>query len=202
VIVQTVSNRVAQHIPPGARCADMFQTLSKAQAVSLKANGYDGVGRYLENLTPDEVQHILDAGLKLWAIATADHFDGAWMVARAKALGFPAGTTLVMDLESDHDPASAVFAQIDACAASINAGSFTNMLYVGCDQPLTAQQVYQLQNVHLYWRSASKVPCPDCEFTMYQIRGRSNIVVAGVQLDEDWVENDLKGRTPFWCAAA
>lgn len=194
--------RVAQSIPPGSRIADMFTPLTANGCLALKANGYDGVGRYLDNLTSAEIDFIHAAGLKVFGIRTADNFDGAWMVAKALSIGLAPRTSLVIDDESLTIPEATAFAEIDACAVTIQKGGFAECLYDGWEPDMTAAQLYALPNVHHYWRSASAVPIPDCEFCLYQIRGRSNVTVAGILIDENFAENDLRGRSMTWCAAA
>lgn len=195
--------RVASSIPPGTKLADTYAILTLENYRALKLNGFDGVGRYLENLTSAEVDAAHQAGVKIFAIMTADHFDGAWGVAKARSIGLPTGTTIVMDLESDHDAASDVFAAIDQCALIINQGGYKSMLYVGCQQPLTATQLYALVNVHLYWRSASfGMPTPECGWAMFQVHGAANIRVGGVLVDISFAEPDEKWRSATWVDAA
>lgn len=195
--------RVARPIPAGTKIADTYSVLTLANYQALKLQGIECVGRYLENLTSAEVDAAHAAGVKIFAIMTADHFDGAWAVMKARQIGLPAGTMISMDLESDHDPASEVFAEIDACAKTINANGFLSCLYVGCDQPLTAAQVYALPNVARYWRSASfGLPVPACGWCMFQCHGAANVTVGGVLVDLGFAEPDEKWRSATWVDAA
>lgn len=192
-------NRVAQSIPPGSRLADSYSPLSANDYLALKQNGFDGVGRYLDNVTSEEIDDALAAGLGVFFIRTADNFDGAWMVTKAETLGIPKPTTLVIDDESLTVPEPQAFAEIDACAATIQKGGFSECLYDGWEGDLNAAQLEALPNVHHYWRSGSAVPIPSCEFVCYQIRGKMNVKVAGVLIDESFTEFDLKGRSMTWC---
>ena len=71
------------------------------------------------------------------------------------------------------------------------------LAYVGAGQPLSAQELYALPSVHLYWRSGSRdMPEPLCEFAIWQIPPLEQIV-AGVNVDMNITGADLRGRRPM-----
>lgn len=101
---------------------DTATRLTAATARAMKNSGYTEVGRYLTNtpggtldkkMTPEEIEVIRDAGLKIFPIfqtygGEASYFtrsqgsdDAATAVAAAKNLGFPQGTTIYFAVDYD-----------------------------------------------------------------------------------------------------
>ena len=191
-------NLIARPATVGARGIDTAaKILTPADCHALRSDGIDFVVRYLPTLKRAEVQDITDAGLALMAVCYADKFNGPTTVQAALDAGLPLGTTIWCDLESDHDTAAQVAAAINPWAIYVANKRFDPGIYVGCDQPLDAHGLYQLA-VDRYWRSASWVPEPVCGYTMYQLRGASNVMRAGVLIDLDFIEQDKHGRVPTW----
>jgi hypothetical protein len=187
----------------GARGIDTAaKILTPADCHALRSDGIDFAIRYLPSLRSAEAADITDAGLALMAVCYADGFDGAATVAAAKAAALPPGVTIWADLESDHDSAAAVTAAVNAWAIQVKNAGYDAGLYVGCDQPLDADGLFHLA-VDRYWRSASWVPEPSQRgYCMYQLRGASNVMRAGVLVDVDVIEQDKRGAVPTWCVAA
>ena len=115
--------------------------------------GLTYVERYLENLTPAEVAWWLSLGVGIAPIgegrssgwdAASGAADGARELARAQALGFPAGLHLGCDAEAMACPPSDAQAFLNAWCGAPGAAGHPGRLYVGAGVPLDAAQLYAL----------------------------------------------------------
>lgn len=154
-------------------------------------------GGYLDQLTAQEVESQLDAGLALWAIGFAKQFDGKHLVARAKLLGLPLGATIAFDVEAITDDPPTLIAKCNACTADIQNAGYLAMAYFGAPQPLTSDEMSSLL-VSRYWRAGSlirdrygKVAAPERGWCLLQYAPQH--VVHGVMIDDDRILRDYRG---------
>jgi hypothetical protein len=192
---------VARPSKPFTRGVDCLAPMANNVARMFRADGYEFVGRYLENLTADERDGIFAAnlGILLLTEATIGLLDadvgtsrGNQSVKRAIALEAPPTLHIVIDLESAKGDPVAVY--VDAFHEALVKGTYDSMLYVGADQPLDANQLFALQTTR-YFRSGSHVPVPQCDWCCNQLRPLDQII-HGQRVDFDIIEADCEGRTP------
>lgn len=202
-------------VAAGAILADTDSVVSVSAAAALRAAGVAGIARYLSratpqqrgDLSPEEAQTILGAGLSLFAVqhvppprrwlpsAERGQVYGMAAVANARDCGFPAGVTLALDLETPMPcAAEAVIGYVNAWAQQVAAGGYEPMLYVGADCGLSGEQLYWDLALALYWRSASAVP--DVPIRGYAMRQSLPRVMAGIAVDLNAVAPDAFGAVP------
>lgn len=206
----------------GAQAFDTDTVIAAGVAQDLAAAGYECAIRYLSRTTPnnrgdisaDEAQGIAAAGLALmlvqhcpparWTPGSAlGARYGATAAANARAVGYPAGATVALDLENMR-PGSSVAAicdYVNAWARAVVASGFEPMLYYTADCPLTPEQLYLDLRLRLYWRGLSRdapqvAVCGPCVQQFLQA-GQ----VAGIDLDRDIITPDALGRLPSWAIA-
>ena len=158
--------------PSGLKGFDVDTPLPASEAQAFRAKGYDFCVRYVGrtemrpgcDLTADEAQAILDAGLALMIVqhvldpgwnptAELGAQYGANAAAFAKDIGVPAGVNVWCDLECVSPEASAddVIAYCTAWHAAVSAAGYVPGLYVGYDPGLTAGQLYDALPFEHYW---------------------------------------------------
>lgn len=200
-------NKAASVAVVGARGVDAVTLISTAaQAQGLKNSGIDFVIQYLGSVTAAGVDTILGAGLAFMPVTYADKFDGPKTVAELKALAFPAGCTVWLDVEGVGSTAPTTLKQqINDWATAVQTAGYQPGMYVGAGVPLTSIELYQLKVVR-YWHSLSKIVDrngqlaePACGFCMYQLY--PSITWAGVWVDVNFVQQDFQGRLPTWVRA-
>ena len=188
---------------------DTIATITAADAAAFKAAGFSFVVRYLGAVTVSEVDTILAAGLAFMPVgysrkvgwlptsALGDQ-DGALAVARAKLLGLPSSVTVWCDLEGMSGTAANTIAYAEAWGERIEAAGYAAGVYVGASIPLNSTQLYALNNITAYWHSCSEVPdVSECGYTMIQLTP-PDLVVCGVEVDVDVIQEDRMGRLPIW----
>lgn len=164
------------------------------------------VVRYLGDspgdLTVEEASTITSSGLALLAVthprceeltAALGSQDGAAAAARARAVGYPQGAHVFLDLEEWTGDA---MGYVDSWASLVRAAGFIPALYVGfAVSPLTPTELYSL-GVDAYWHSVSDVPdVAIAGFVMYQLDAPDQ-ELAGLEVDLNAVQRDRKGRLP------
>lgn len=174
------------------------------------------VSRYapeLEDLSLDEVQNILDAGLALMIVQHAPEPGWSPSVAVARgwaeaaventlALNIPRGITIWNDHEgvSMSSTPAQISAHINAWSKVVLDAGFQPGLYVGFDSGLSADQLYYDLSLTRYWKSASNVPAPAKRgFCMQQMLVSG--VIANVAYDKDIISLDSLGGIPNWFIA-
>jgi hypothetical protein len=177
----------------------------------LLANRFDGVARYLENLSVGERDAHWAAGLPILLMTTAPAAAaGTYSAdlgnrladgddAHCVRLDVPPGGHLMLDNESVHDTAENDLAYLRARSARIVARRGAGgLLYHGADQPCSGVQIYvELPDVHAYWRAGSLgISEPPCEWCMWQI-GPLDQVVEGHRIDGSCTGRDARGRAPL-----
>lgn len=204
--------------PVWASGFDTDTVLTALSASALAVAGYTFCARYLSlefgqrpgDLSQDEAQIIIDAGLGLFAV---QHVPSAGWVpdpmlgvrhglsaaSNATEAGLPFGTCVALDLEGVAESA----ASIDVAAychywyQEVYASDYLPMLYVGANQPLTGPELYDLP-FERYWRSASAVPnIPHRGYCLVQGVSRT---VQGVNIDPDTAYLDNEGCGLVWAA--
>lgn len=193
--------RVASAFTRGIDC---LASMANNTARQFKADGFDFVGRYLENLTPAERDGIFAANMGILVLteATSGPLDasvgtarGVESVNRLIALKAPTGLHVTTDLESTHGVVADVELFADAFHDALAVGSQQQMLYVGAGQILTAEQLFA-RKANRYMRSGSKVPEPACSWCVDQLRPLDQII-HGQRVDVDFIEEDDEGRLPM-----
>lgn len=205
---------------PGAQGFDTDSEVVPVTANALRKAGFEFAVRYLSrgsgqqagDLSAAEAQAILGAGLALMGVQhcarpgwlpTAELGDsyGQAATTNAAAVGLPTGLTLWLDLEgvATYATAADAIAYCNAWAARVDAAGFISGLYVGAQQPLSADDLYWRLRVKHYWRSASRVP--EVSLRGYQlIQAIAPSPVAGLALDRDVTMADGFGGVPIWLA--
>jgi hypothetical protein len=184
-----------------ARGIDTIATISPQYAKWLYDNGYRFVCRYLSSLTLAEVTAIVSAGLAVIPCTYADDFDPAHAIAGMQKAGLPFGVTVFLDVESVKLAKDDVTARMDRWFKAMRAAGYDPGLYVGAGVPLTGDELGALA-CDRYWHSCSFVPEVTLHggplgYCMRQLRP-PNIFRGGVQVDEDVIEQDYRGRVPTW----
>lgn len=165
------------------------------------------------DLSSDEVQNILDAGLALMIVQHAPEQGWSPSVAVAKmwaeaavqntlALNIPRGLTIWNDHEGVlmSSTPSAISAHLNAWSQVILDAGYQPGLYVGFDSGLNAHQLYNDLILTRYWKSASNVPAPAKRgFCMQQMLVSG--LIANVAYDKDIVSLDYLGGIPNWFVA-
>jgi hypothetical protein len=206
----------------GALGFDSDTVITPAKAQAFKALGYIFCARYLSlgprqdpgDLTAAEAAGILAGGLALIAVqhvrrpgwspgAQLGATDGANAAANAKAVGFPAGVNVWLDLEGVGITVSSQDV-IDHCNAwhdAVAAAGFVPGLYVGANSVLDGEQLYDELSFEHYWKSESKVP--ELPQRGYQIVQSPVLgLVNGISIDEDLAKADSEGGCALWLIGA
>jgi len=168
-------------------------------------------GGSVGTLSAGEVTKVHQAGLALGAYqvirktgftSAQGTTDGAFAATEAKALGFPAGSTLWFDLEGEHDvSADALASFVNHWAGAVKAAGYAPGLYNGPQSILTGAQISGLPDFHAYWQAGALVPPVARGYQIYQLLP-ANLTVGGVNIDVDVVQTDFKGDSPsFWLPA-
>jgi len=219
-----------EQVPVGALLIDcntkLTATSAKAVATAVdeygRALGIRGVIRYLSIGEPDpndldyeEVASILSANLSIMGVqhvrypgwhptATMGGVDGLHAGTNASKAGLMPGTTLWWDLEGVGVGVAAqdVAKCGNAWWGSVRTSGHDPGVYVGSDEILDAQQLYQMLAFKSYWSSFSSVPTPIHRgFQMYQIWGgdaRASGTVANIPVDFNICGRDRLGGGPNW----
>lgn len=202
-----------QAAPPGVKGFDTFASV-KAHAGAIAKAGYGFAVRYVmlesskTNLTRDEAQAVLDAGMALMIVQQGAEWKdrkpstswgqrhGAAAREGATTVGYPSGAVLWLDLESVKEgDTSDVDAYVRAWRAEVEP-QYTAGLYVGPNVPLTDTQLAALDLQH-YWKSGVTHLQP--EGIGYQLmQAHAHVSVDGVGVDIDHTSDDAKGGAVRW----
>lgn len=191
-------------VAPFSMGFDTLGPVSPSAAAAFKADGYRWVARYLETLTMGERDVLFDYGLGIALLleatagplsATVGAQRGIQAVQRAQSLGVPPGVHLTIDNEGTTGSVADVSAAHNATGGVIERNLFVPAMYVGAGQPLDGQQLYDIPNVHLYWKAASlEIPEPTgCGFAVSQVLPLDQ-VIHGERVDQDMAARDARGR--------
>jgi hypothetical protein len=164
------------------RVVDTYGRVPRPLMAWLRSQGFTVLGRYLDNLTAEEIADAFAEDLGILAIrfsrgngwhpsALLGQADSLSTVTKARAVGYEHGAAIGCDLEGC-DPATTVddaTAYLDAWPVQV-IPSWPAMLYVGAAQPLSGVQLYRIPGFTLYWRSCSSVPDLPCSYALLQTR--------------------------------
>jgi hypothetical protein len=221
----TMSGGIAAAATAGAQGFDSDTTIDPGAAAALFAAGFRFAVRYLSRTTPQnpgdlgapEVATILDAGLALMAVqhcprsgwAPSAELGGSYGAAaaiNARSVGLPPPITLWFDLEgvAAYATAADTIAHVNSWAGAVAAAGYQPGIYVGANQPLTADELYWRLRVQRYWRSASIVPDISYRgYCMAQALAPSPIATGtagAIAIDRDVTLADNFGDLPQWLA--
>jgi len=198
---------VVRRAPLFSKIVDTLSPVSGFAASALKSIGVEAVGRYLENLSDSERDVLFQAGLGILPLSKAPtsplnadfgRSHAKFLLQRAMMLEVPTGVHLMVDLEAQSGTHTDVLAYDEALTNEIALSGYVPLAYVGQPQPLSAQQLFQLPDVHLYWRGgSSNIPEPACSFALWQIPPLDQVLVAGLRVDMSVAGEDLRGRPPM-----
>ncbi len=190
-----------------------------AQAQGLAKAGVHGVAVYLGVVNAERVGHVLAAGMGCFAVTLAGSYNNgaADEIAQLKALGFPLGKHVFLDMEGmaayKSDPL-VLISKVNEWADGIRAAGYKPALYVGVPQPLTAAELWKLK-VELYWRGQGCVRDRHgdlaepydvannngCGWSITQKYPSRNLGTPATWVDMNMVGQDYKGRVPIWAVA-
>jgi hypothetical protein len=208
-----------QAAPDGVQGFDANTKLTAATAAGLKNAGFVFAIRYLMrkstptpgDLDAAEAALILEAGLGLMAVqhVASEGWEptvakgksyGENALAHARAVGFPAGVNIWLDLEGVNHSTSAetVIQYCNAWFDEVAAGGYVPGIYVGANAILSGDQLYWRLRTKHYWKSGSTVPdIPQRGYCMVQ-RIVANDAVAGVRIDRNVTRTDSFGNAAQW----
>lgn len=185
---------------------------SEKGAQALAGEGVRGVVGYLGAINRDRIGYITDAGMRVMLVTfgtTVEHFDGALAVKQAKALGYPEGAHIMLDMEGlaiFHTDPTRLITACNTWGEIVSDAGYKDGLYVGVPQPLTSTELYALHQ-SLYWHGQGEVrdrfnkfANPECGWAMKQ--KYPSIVRGGYKVDDNDVPGDALGRLPFMAEAA
>jgi len=164
-------NAHALALASGSKGFDCDVHISSSTAQRFKRAQYDHVARYIRrdpvnpnDLTPDEVEIILDAGLQLVIVQHCPRPGwrpnealgrkyGETAMRECLRLGVPGGFNVVLDLEGvaqgvAHED---VIAYCNAWYAPVAADGYVAMIYLGYDCGLTNREAYYALKFSHYW---------------------------------------------------
>lgn len=214
-------NLQVQPIPAGSLLVDCYSPFTAASIQRIASAVWNGrrvvgVARYADNMTLEERDLVLGAGLGLFTVGVArgdsmrtpsaglGSRDGLAAVTRLRALGIPSGVTHALDVERIDVPihAADIVAYTNAADAVISTQTEC-MFYEGWGvaDELGAEGLYRRLTPRLYWASSPhSVPPAVRGFAMLQLV--EDIELAGVRVDVDEARVDDLGGQAHWLIAA
>lgn len=168
--------------------------------------------RYLENVTRDEAFDITTRlGALLGLVTYAEDFDAMAHVAKLKALGYPSGCTVFLDIEGVTVDTPTLVSKINNWGSIIRHAGWDPGLYHGPGALLTSDELSALI-VDRYWHGnarcldrAGREAAPRQGYCMHQLRpgnaGRGQTMVGipiGLKIDCDVVTMDYLDRVPMF----
>lgn len=191
---------------PFALGVDTVQSLTPGMCAALKSAGMRFVVRYLTGtyaIGPQERDVILGSGLAMMLVTAAGSYDGMRSVSALRALNWPVGATVWLDVEGCTETPIELAGKVNSWAHSVDAASYDPGMYVGAQSLLTSAQLYALA-VDRYWHACSRLTDaagvaqePTRGFCMRQLRPY-NTQVGGVIVDVNVVETDYRDSLPMW----
>lgn len=187
---------------------DTVMRITTADAAELRSLGYSFACRYLGSITEAELAGIVAGGLAVIPVTFSRKNgwkptpgmgtrDANAAIVRARYVGVPADTTIMLDLEGCSGTPAQTSAWVNEWAIAIRAAGFDPGLYVGFSPGgLDAAGLWKLK-VDRYWRAPFALEPDNCGACMYQLYP-FNVKVAGVTVDVDAIAFDRKNRVPNW----
>ncbi len=175
------------------------------QASGFRANSVVGVALYLGVANAARLKIVLDAGLGALGVTLAGQYDGPAGVKQAQTMGFPKGSTMILDIEgltAFHTDPLLLIAKIQAWATAMVAAGFKAGAYFGSPQPLTSEEMWKLAGITIYWRGQGAMKDrlnnlaepTKCGWGLTQ--AYPSQVMAGTLIDANMVSQDYLGRVP------
>ncbi|WFU23926.1 murein L,D-transpeptidase catalytic domain family protein [Bradyrhizobium sp. CB1717] len=218
VEADSITSVRAEPAEAGMHGFDANTKLTATTAKALKEAGFKFAIRYLsrkakppaKDLTADELDIILDAGLAVMAVQhvapsgwtpsdTLGVECGGNAATHARAIGLPEKSSVWLDLEgiAAGTPASAVIAYCNAWFKEVESAGYTTGVYVGANCILSADELYLSLKTKHYWKSGSNVPdIPHRGYCMVQ-----HIIpddkIGGVAIDRNVTFVDAFGSAPM-----
>ena len=193
----------------GARGVDCVTLLDGHLSEGLAASGKcDFVVQYLGSVNAAGLQEIAQSGLAVMVVTYADVWNPESTVAELKAIDYPAGCTVWLDVEGVNATfgSSTLISNVNTWAAAVSAAGWQPGLYVGANALLTSSELTALAVVR-YWRGMSRIVDrngalaePASGFCCTQLYPTQTI--AGVSVDVDVIGQDWQGRLPTWCVSS
>ena len=205
-----------QSAPSGLVGFDTDTKLDSATAKLFRQSGYHFCLRYISldsesnyDLTRDEAQAILDAGLALMPVQHVRY--AGWMpdavlgtktgqnaADNAIQVGFPAGINVWLDLEGISPDATgeAVIVYCNSWSNAVAKVGYLPGLYVGANSILDSQQLYDNLEFQHYWHSLSIVP--NVAVRGYQMVQSDGGTIHGVGIDKNLTQADSDRGQVQW----
>ncbi len=178
---------------------------SLPEAHNLKSAGVDFVVGYLGSINSSRVAHVIDSGMAFMPVTFADSYDTTLVKRELTTLALPQGVTVWLDLEGkkayDTDP-HMLAQKVNMWADAVVSLGYEAGIYVGSPQPFTSAELWSLK-VTRYWRAPARVvdrhgalADPNGGWCMAQLW--PSIMLGGVWVDVDYIQQDYRGRLPTW----
>lgn len=196
----------------GARGFDSYPFSASGtmlQADLLRQSGMEFFVGYLGAVTPERLQHVLDAGMAFMPVTLAGAYDPVTTVRQLQALGIPSNVTVWLDLElGKTDPktvdVSALMRKANDWANGVDAAYYEPGLYQGDPQPFTGPELWSMK-VRRYWHALSggwdrdnAIAQPKSGYCMRQTYPSLVWRNTGILVDVDSISKDFLGRLPTW----
>ncbi|HZP20960.1 MAG TPA: glycoside hydrolase domain-containing protein [Bauldia sp.] len=207
--------------PDGAHGFDCNTVLTAARAKALRGAGFSFAIRYISrsaglpkgDLSVAEAERILAAGLALmpvqhvaragWSPNEAlGSANGANAAANCRALGFPPGVCVWLDLEGVAPDAlhADVIRYCNAWFREVTDAGYVPGIYVGGDAQLSGDELFFRLTTRHYWKSGSRVPeVAHRGYQMFQTIAPGDRI-AGVEIDRNVTRADRLGGRVSWLA--
>ncbi len=174
-----------------------------SQAQAFRTSGAVGVALYLGVANATRLKYVLDAGLGSWGVTLAGQYDGPSAVKQAQAIGFPKGSTMILDVEgltAFHADPIALIQKIQLWASAMIAAGYKAGIYVGSPQPFTEDELWRLAGITLYWRGQGSIrdrfgklsEPTKCGWALTQ--AYPSVPLGGTLVDANLVGQDYLGR--------
>ena len=189
---------------------DILGPVSGAMVQDAKLAGYKWIGRYLHNLTAQEVSLIFAQKMGLWLLtyaptnvvltASTGVQYGGQAVHQARSLSVPPSVDITADYESPMAGSDGP-AHLTGFWQQLVGNSYGDCLYVGGPEDLNAGQLMALPFTG-YAKGGGEVPEPSCGWKVLQLEPLEGVTFGGVKCDADVCKADYKGRqvTMWWGA--
>jgi hypothetical protein len=217
-MMSNIPRMIAEPAAAGVHGFDANTKLTAATAKALREAGFRFAVRYLsrkakpssKDLTADELNVILDAGLAVMAVQhvapdgwtpsdTLGVEYGGHAAAHARTVGLVEKSSVWLDLEgvAAGTAADAVIAYCNAWFREVESAGYTTGVYVGANSILTGDELYLRLKTKHYWKSGSSVPdIPHRGYCMVQ-HITPNDKVGGVEIDRNVTFVDAFGSAPM-----
>ena len=187
-----------------AKGIDTIQPISIKNALDLKDRGIEFVIRYVNSITPSEIDGLLHANMPFMLVTYAKAYDASALLDRLNYLNIPKNATIAFDLEAEKaENVAEIISKSNQIAKLLKASDKIPMIYYGAGLQLTSSELYLLEFTR-YWESCSKETdrfgkesSPRCDPCMIQLYP-PNQPLCGLVVDYDIIQMDFSNRLPTW----